>query len=466
MANFLDRYRSKRAAGRTPEPFGDQAAAELRTAPGAGPRVFCVQQHSARRLHFDLRLEWNGVLKSWAVLNVPSLDPAEKRAAVQTEDLAAILGTGIELGLESIVRRELVRWPERAGMLLGTATGLRLVALAPALIAFLLIYNWQVQGQQFALGFILAATLVLPLLQIFDTWLLATNRMRESALAGGTALGLAALLRIVLIAMGATVVAFGAATAIETVLLGSCLWLGYRHCQKTPMPWHFDRAAAGRLLRDAAPLLFTNLAILVYRRCDLLMITAQLDTRAAGLYSAAVKLSELGCIPPMIIFNAWFPRLTRLHATEPARYQTEMARFFRIVTWLSVAFAAGGTVASPWLVRWLFGPAFANAAAPFAIHVWTTVFIAQGIVRSMWLLLENKMVAGLLLAVAGAVTNLALNALLISRLGPNGAALSAVIALALNLAVFTAISRHTRPAWVLGWRAFLGRSQPVRPERP
>ena len=86
MANFLDRYRSKRAAGRTPEPFGDEAAAELRTAPGAGPLVFCVQQHSARRLHFDLRLEWNGVLKSWAVLNVPSLDPAEKRAAVQTED--------------------------------------------------------------------------------------------------------------------------------------------------------------------------------------------------------------------------------------------------------------------------------------------------------------------------------------------------------------------------------------------
>src|SRR5438128_9910080 len=86
MANFLDQYRRKRAACRTPEPFGDEAAAALRTAPGAAARVFCVQQHSARRMHFDLRLEWNGVLKSWAVPQGPSLDPADKRYAVQTED--------------------------------------------------------------------------------------------------------------------------------------------------------------------------------------------------------------------------------------------------------------------------------------------------------------------------------------------------------------------------------------------
>src|SRR6266850_3513998 len=86
MANFLEQYRRKRAAGRTPEPFGDEAAASLRTSPSAGPRVFCVQQHSARRMHFDLRLEWNGVLKSWAVPQGPSLDPVDKRYAVQTED--------------------------------------------------------------------------------------------------------------------------------------------------------------------------------------------------------------------------------------------------------------------------------------------------------------------------------------------------------------------------------------------
>src|SRR5438477_2409512 len=77
MPNFLDEYRRKRSPGRTPEPFG-----------GGAPRpgVFVVQKHSATRMHYDLRLEWDGVLKSWAVPRGPSPDPADKRMAVMTED--------------------------------------------------------------------------------------------------------------------------------------------------------------------------------------------------------------------------------------------------------------------------------------------------------------------------------------------------------------------------------------------
>jgi PST family polysaccharide transporter len=400
------------------------------------------------------------------LLVIRHLGPADNGLLQTGLALAAMLSAAIELGLESVLRRELVRNPHRASTLLGTAFLLRLAVLGPAVVAFLLIFRWETGGSHPLLGLWLAITLTLPLVQALESWLLATDHMRESAIAGCSALGISTILRLALVAAGAAVTAFGAVAAVEVVLVGLTLWIACRRFPNAPRQWSWDRPTAGELLRGAAPLLCTNIAVLVYRRCDIVMVTAQLDTRAAGLYAAAVKLSELGYIPPMILFNAWFPRLTRLHAEDPARYQAELARFFRIVTWLGVAFAAGGTLAAPWLVRRLFGPAFADAAAPFAIHAWTAVFIAQGIVRSQWLLLENRLVAGLVLAVAGAVTNLTLNALLISRLGPNGAALSAVIALALNLWVFTALSRRTRPAWVLGWRAFFGLPLPTPPERP
>ena len=79
-ALVLDEYRRKRDAAQTPEPFGGAPAGEAERA------RFVVQRHSARRLHYDLRLERNGVLASWAVPKGLPLDRGSRRRAVHTED--------------------------------------------------------------------------------------------------------------------------------------------------------------------------------------------------------------------------------------------------------------------------------------------------------------------------------------------------------------------------------------------
>ena len=80
----LDKYREKRVAGSTPEPMASSPVGEKATA--KGPRMFVVHQHDATRMHWDLRLEIDGVLCSWAVPKPPSMDPDDKRLAVKVEN--------------------------------------------------------------------------------------------------------------------------------------------------------------------------------------------------------------------------------------------------------------------------------------------------------------------------------------------------------------------------------------------
>ena len=81
MKGELKTYQAKRRFAETPEPRGKKAVRKA-----SSPLRYLIQRHAATRLHYDFRIEFDGVLKSWAVTKAPSRDTTVKRLAVEVED--------------------------------------------------------------------------------------------------------------------------------------------------------------------------------------------------------------------------------------------------------------------------------------------------------------------------------------------------------------------------------------------
>ena len=82
----LEEYKNKRDFSKTSEPLQNKKSMKQAKCSEDDPLIFVIQRHDARNLHYDFRLEMEGVLKSWAVPKGPSLNPSDKRLAIMVED--------------------------------------------------------------------------------------------------------------------------------------------------------------------------------------------------------------------------------------------------------------------------------------------------------------------------------------------------------------------------------------------
>ena len=82
----LEEYKNKRDFSKTSEPEQNKKSSKQIKSSEEDPLIFVIQRHDARSLHYDFRLEMEGVLKSWAVPKGPSLNPSDKRLAIMVED--------------------------------------------------------------------------------------------------------------------------------------------------------------------------------------------------------------------------------------------------------------------------------------------------------------------------------------------------------------------------------------------
>ena len=340
-----------------------------------------------------------------------------------------LFGAIATLGMDGIVVRELVNFPEKRDDILGSAFVLRVVA---ALISFVVVMGTIFllrRGETLVIRLvaITAGQFLCQSLNVIDLYFQSKIQSRYTVYATNAAFLLMAVVKAVLLLTAASLIAFVWAGLGEFVLASVFLLIVYRTRNLKVAAWRPKLGVMRDLLRDSWPLILSGISVMISVRIDQVLIGQMLNNKQVGIYSAAARISEVWYFIPFAITSSFLPLLVESKKTSEAIYYDRLQRFCNVQALIGIAFALFITIAAGPLTRLLYGPAYAGSAGVLRILIWGGILMPIAGGWGNWMLLENRTKTMFYFQVFGAAVNVILNLLLIPHFGIAGSAYATLI---------------------------------------
>ena len=341
---------------------------------------------------------------------------------------ASLFGAIASLGLDGIVVRDIVLEPARSHEIISSVFVLK---LGGGLIAFLItlatIFVMRpAESQTHWLVGIIAAGMIFQSFDAIDLWFQSQVQSKYTVLAKNAAFVVIAVVRVILILHKAPLVAFASA-ALAEIVLGACGLVLFYFKRQVTFTWHPTLHIARKLIKESWPLILSGLAVMIYMRIDQIMLAQMQGDREVGIYSAALRFSEIWYFIPTVIVSSVMPVLTELRLKSTENYLQRLQQLFNNLVKVAYMIAVPMTFMSKFLITMLYGSLYKPAGIILAIHIWAAVFVFLGVGMSPWIINEGLVRFSLVQTVCGAVINVALNVILIPKYGGVGAAISTLI---------------------------------------
>jgi len=351
-------------------------------------------------------------------------------------------------GLDDILVRELVQSPEKRKDLLGTVFWLKVSGAIVMGTAIALVLKYKVEDQQtywmialITFGFLFQAT------NVVDFYFQSQVQSKFAVRAQVIQLILTSLFKIYLVLAKAELVWFAFALMLDQAVVAVLFLLVY-HWQIEWFPFFsFRWIQAKKLMRDAWPLIFAGMVVSVYMKIDQVMLKEMLDTKAVGIYAAAVKLCEAWYFVPTVITASLFPAIISSKQKSDTLYQQRMQKLYDLMVWVSVTVAIPTTFLADWVIVILYGNDFEASATVLRIYIWAGVFTFLGVASFKWLVTENLQRYSFYVLAIGAIINIGSNLLLVPIYGINGAAVATFISYGIGSYAGLAFFKKSRQAF-------------------
>lgn len=333
------------------------------------------------------------------------------------------------LGLDDIVVRELVRDPAARDEILGTSFLLKLAGGAISFLAatgVILILRPDDRLSHWLVA-IIAAGGAFQAFNAIEFWFNSQVQAKYTILSRSAAFLLCALGKIALILAGGSVLALAWISLAETMLGAAGLAIAYQSQGHRISAWLARMKTAASLMKDSWPLIFSCAVIVIYLRIDQVMLGEMAGNQAVGVYTVAVRLAEVWFFFSSAVYWSVLPSLVAAREASEELFLARLQKYYNLMALSAYLIAIPVLFSASFLVRALYGEAYAEAGPILAVLICANLFIYLDSARSAFFNVMNWYKLYLATLALGALLNVLLNLYLIPRYGGLGAAVASLI---------------------------------------
>lgn len=340
------------------------------------------------------------------------------------------------LGLDGIVIRELVKDETKKNELLGTSFCLKLIGSFGVFIILAIAINFTSNDTYTnMLVFIIASATTFQSFNVIDFYFQSKVLSKYIVYSNIMSLLLSSIVKIILILSKAPLEAFAIVVVFDSFILALGFIYFYNSKKSSFMFWRFKKEIAYVLLKESWPLIFVSAIVALNMRIDQVFLGNMLDKTVVGLYSSAIRVSELWYILPAVISSSIYPSIILAKKNNEILYKKRIIMSIKYMSIFTIPIALIVSFFSTEIVHLLYGEEFLLADKYLTISIWIGVPYLIFFITNQMIYTEKLTRSIFYLSLVTVFLNITLNLILIPIYGGIGAMVATLIATYISTAI-------------------------------
>ncbi|MCM3127716.1 flippase [Paenibacillus provencensis] len=350
------------------------------------------------------------------------------------------------LGFDSIIVRDLVKNSSDRNELLGTAAVLKFAGTLTAIVvSYSLISIIRPEDTTVkTINLILALAALFQVFDVIDYWFRSQMLSKYTVIAKNIGFVISSVFKIGLLVQGYSIYLVAFCAHLEFLIAGIILIYNYTRNKWKIKEWKFRFEKAKSIMTSSWPLILSSSAIYVQARIDQVIIGEMLGDAAVGQYSTALRLIEVLGFIPVVISTAYAPIVTRAKLEGNDKYKQVLSQVYKLMFLVFLLTSLPLFFLSKPIVMLLYGPEFIQAGTLLSLFSIRLFFTNFSVAKSLFITNESLFKYTLLTSIIGAVSNIALNFILIPIFGVEGSILATIISFTISVFIVDIFFNNVR----------------------